>query len=74
MIEIAHQRRAGLTVGHMLGRAAHIDVDDVGAGGFSDACALRHPVRFAARELNGVDGNPAPVGAKHRVATAIGKL
>ncbi len=32
MVEIAHQRRARLPVGHVLGRAAHIDIDDVGAG------------------------------------------
>jgi len=32
--------------------AAHIDIDNVGAGGFRDPSALRHPVGLAARELN----------------------
>ena len=52
MIEIAHQRRAGLAAGDVLGRAAHVDVDDVGAGGLGDPRALGHPVRFAAGELH----------------------
>src|SRR5689334_2399535 len=52
MIEIAHQRGAGLAAGHMPCRAPHVDVDDVGAGGFRDPPALRHPVRFAAGELD----------------------
>ena len=32
MVEIAHQRRARIAAGHLLRRAAHVDVDDVGAG------------------------------------------
>ena len=39
MIEVAHQRRAGLPVGDLLGRAAHVDVDDLGAR----ASAMRAP-------------------------------
>ena len=61
MIEIAHQRRAGLLAGHVLGRAAHVDVDDVGAGAFRDARALRHPVRLAAGELHDVEPQPLAV-------------
>ena len=34
MVEIAHQRGAGRAVGHVLRRATHIDVDDIGARGF----------------------------------------
>ena len=52
MVEIAHQRRAGLAAGHVTRGATHIDVDDVGAGGFRDPRALGHPVRLAARELH----------------------
>jgi hypothetical protein len=47
MIEIAHQCRAGLAAGDMARRTAHVDVDDVGAGGFRNARALRHPMRLA---------------------------
>ena len=32
MIEIAHQRRTGLTARDVARRAAHVDVDDIGAG------------------------------------------
>ena len=44
VVEIAHQRRAGLAAGHVARRTAHVDIDDVGAGGFGDPRALRHPV------------------------------
>jgi hypothetical protein len=54
MIEIAHQRRAGSAVDHVLGRAPHIDVDDVGAETLGDARAFGHPARFAAGELHHV--------------------
>ena len=54
MVEIAHQRRTGLAAGHVARGTAHVDVDDVGAGGLGDPRALRHPVRLAARELNHV--------------------
>ena len=52
MIEVAHQRRAGRTVGHVFRRTAHIDVDDVGAGAFRDTRALAHPIGFAAGDLH----------------------
>ena len=44
VVEIAHQRRAGLAAGDVARRTAHVDVDDFGAGGFRDAGAFRHPV------------------------------
>ena len=31
VIGIAHQRRAGIAADHLLGRAAHVDLDDIGA-------------------------------------------
>ncbi len=74
MIEIAHQRRARLPVGHVLGRAAHVDIDDVGAGILRDASALAHPARLAAGKLHRMDRDPAPVGTQHGVATAPGEL
>src|SRR5258708_6309782 len=52
VIEIAHQCRAGLAAGHMPRRTAHVDIDDVGAGGLGDPRAFRHPPDLAARELN----------------------
>ena len=52
MIEIAHQGRTGEALGHLPRRTAHIDVDDVGAGIDSNACALGHPVRLAPGELD----------------------
>ena len=52
MIEVAHQRRAGLAAGHLSRRAAHIDVDDVGARRVGEARARLHPARLAAGELD----------------------
>ena len=57
MIEIAHQSGAGGPVGHLLGGAAHVDVDDLGALRFGNAGALRHPKGFAAGELHDADGD-----------------
>ena len=49
--EIAHQGRARLLAGHLAGRAAHVDVDDVGAQISRHARPFRHPARLAARQL-----------------------
>ena len=49
VIEVAHQRRAGLAAGHMARRAAHVDIDDVGACGFGDPGAFCHPMRLRNR-------------------------
>ncbi len=70
MIEIAHQGGAGLSAGHVTRRAAHIDVDDIGAGGFRDPRALRHPFRLAAGELNdmGADAGRLTTQPRHRLA------
>ena len=70
MIEIAHQRRAGLAAGDVPRRAAHVDVDDVGAGGFRDPRPLGHPVRLAARELDhmGADAGRLAAQPGHRLA------
>ena len=39
----------------LLGGAPHVDIDDVGALCLGDARAFRHPLRFAAGELNHVN-------------------
>jgi hypothetical protein len=51
-------------------RAAHIDIDDVGAGGLRDLGALRHPMGLAARKLNDVWPYPSRLAAQpgHRSA------
>ena len=54
MVEVAHQRRAGLAAGHVPRRAAHIDIDDVGASVGGDRGAFRHPARLAAGDLHHV--------------------
>ena len=64
VIEVAHQRRARLAAGHVPGRAAHVDVDDVGAGALGDARAFRHPARLAAGELHDVEPQALPFGAQ----------
>jgi hypothetical protein len=71
MIEIAHQRRAGLTAGDMTRRTAHIDIDDVGAGRFRNPCALRHPMRLATRELNDVRSDAGGLAAQKRHRPAV---
>ena len=57
VIKIAHQCRTGLAARHMARRTAHIDIDNFGSGGFSDAGAFRHPPDLAARELNDMRTN-----------------
>ena len=71
VIEIAHQRRAGLAAGHMTCRATHVDVDDVGAGGFRDPRALRHPLGLAAGELNHMRADAGRLAAQPRHRPAV---
>ena len=66
VVEIAHQRRARKLAGHFPCRAAHVDVDEVGALGFGDARAFRHPFLFAAGKLDDERGEVATFGpAQH---------
>ena len=51
MIEVAHQRGARKLARHFAGRAAHVDIDDVGAERLGHARAFAHPARFAAGKL-----------------------
>ena len=68
MIEIAHEGRAGQAADHLLGGAAHIDVDDAGTGGLGDAGRLPHPARFAPGELHGHGFfRRLPAGAQNHV-------
>ena len=70
MVEIAHQRRSGLSTGDVPRGAAHVDVDDVGASGLRDPRALRHPVRLAAGKLDHMWADAGRFAAQlgHRLA------
>ncbi len=73
-VHVAHQRRAGEPAGHFLGRAAHVDVDEVGAGGLRHPRAPRHPFGAAADELDhGERQAVADRGAAHHVGAAGGE-
>jgi hypothetical protein len=74
VIKVAHQCGAGLTAGHVAGRTAHIDIDDVGARGFGDPRALRHPAGFAARELNDMRAYSGCLAAQTRHRTTVDKI
>ena len=52
MVEITHQGRARELARDFTGRAAHIDVDDVGAQFLGHAGPFCHPARFATRQLD----------------------
>ena len=49
---LAHQAAAGVVLGDLRHRAAHVDVDDVGAHAFDDLRGRGHLVRIAAENLN----------------------
>ena len=63
MVEIAHERRSRGPVGHLLRRATHIDIDDVGALRLGNACAFRHPPGLASGELHDMDADAGAVAA-----------
>ena len=65
VIQVAHQRRARSAAGHLLGRTAHIDVDDFGAP-FREARAFGHPARLAPGELHRIRGGAVRLGAPAR--------
>ncbi len=69
-VDLAHQRRAGITAGHALGRAPHVDVDDGGAGALREARRLAHPKRIAAGQLDHMRGDPLPLGPQARLLGA----
>ena len=73
MVEIPHQRGPRLRPGDVSRRAAHVDVDDGGAGRFGDPRALTHPARFAPRELHHVGIEATPLRPQQRVGTALGQ-
>jgi len=39
---LAHQRRTAIAAGHLLGRTAHVDIDDVGVGVFVNIASRFH--------------------------------
>ena len=53
VVKVAHQRRAGGAAGDLLGRAAHVDVDDARAHAFDDAGGFGHWRCFAPCQLHG---------------------
>ena len=57
MVEIAHQRRAGLAAGHCWAGQPMLMSMMSAPARFGDARALRHPVRLAAGELDDVDAD-----------------
>ena len=68
--EVAHQRRAGQLARDLAGRAAHVDVDDVGAQLFRHARPFRHPARLAARQLYD-EGSKIPANCPFTHAVAV---
>ena len=74
VVEVAHQRRAGIAAGHLLGRAAHVDVDDVGALARRDARGLGHVVGLAAGKLHHVDRQARMADTGGAALPALGEL
>ena len=73
VIEIAHQRRTGFAIGDVLGRTAHIDIDDGGAGSFGHARAFGHPARFAAGKLNHMQSRAMILDPQCGIALSVGE-
>ncbi len=70
----AHQGRAGIAVGDALGRAAHVDIDDVGASGIGDlGAALPHPLGLATGELHDMRQRAGLAELAHHLVLAGGE-
>ena len=80
MRRLAHEAAAGVVLGDLGYRTAHVDVDDVGAHAFDDLRGLGHLLRIAAEDLNrdrplflrvlgvlqrAIDAADQPLGADH---------
>jgi hypothetical protein len=74
MIEIAHERAARQLAGDLTGRAAHIDVDQIGAQARGDAGALLHPMRLAAGKLDSERAQLTARGTAHDVGALTDQL
>ncbi len=74
MVEIAHQGRAGPAARHLLGRAAHVDVNDRSAIGFRQAGGLAQPMRIAAGELDDMRRDAGALGPQPRFLAAAHEL
>ncbi len=74
VVEVAHQCAAGELAGHLTCRAAHIDVDDVGAARLGDSRALGHPLSFAAGELYDEWYCAAAVDLAHDLQALVGQV
>ena len=73
MIEITHQGRAGPAAGDALGRAAHIDVDDIRAGVDGHPGGLAHPARLTTGELHDMRSAAGRFGPQARLFVACGE-
>ena len=72
--QITHQRRARLAAGHFLGRAAHVDVDDVHARFRHQTRALQHVAGAARGELDDPETRALmPAGAANHVRPGLGE-
>ena len=74
LIEVAHEGGAGIAADHPLGRAAHVDVDDPGAGRFRDTGCFRHPARLAAGELDDMRFDARPFRPQLGLLRTLDKL
>ncbi len=68
---VAHQRRAGIAIDHLLHRTAHIDVDDRGAAVLVELGGFRHHLGLAAGQLNR-HGEFLGAGGRHLHGLAVG--
>src|SRR5512139_2226487 len=70
MIQISYECRARGAIDDLLGRTAHVHVDDVRALRFSNPYSFSHPFRLAASKLDDVNSDPLSVAANGRLAFA----
>ena len=73
-LDVAHQGGARLPAGDGLGRAAHIDVDDVGAVRLGQTRGLRHRIGTATGELDHMGIDTAPLGPQARLLRPTGEF
>ena len=74
VIEVAHQGRTRFAAGHGLGRAAHVDVDGIGAVRHGDTSPLGHRFGRAAGELHHMRVHPSTLGADLRFGVTLRQL
>ena len=55
-------------------RTTHVDIDNIGARGFGDPRALRHPSGFAARQLHHMRPNSGRFASQPRHRAAVDEI